>query len=103
MAGRPRRSRIGDWLLGVWVVTCAFALTWPGYAWLGNRIEPYVAGVPASLAWVVGWVVATFLPCWNTCSTQPKRNLAVPIHLATSRRCTQHSLDMKSAELWRRI
>lgn len=60
MAGRPRRSRTGDWLLGVWVVTCAFALTWPGYAWLGNRIEPYVAGVPASLAWVVGWVVATF-------------------------------------------
>jgi len=40
---------------------CLSALVWPGYAWFGNRIEPYVAGLPFSLAWVVGWVVLTFL------------------------------------------
>jgi hypothetical protein len=32
-------------------------VTWPGYAWLGNRIEPYVLGLPFSLAWIIGWVL----------------------------------------------
>jgi hypothetical protein len=36
-------------------------MTWPGYATLGNRIEPYVFGLPLSFFWVVAWVVATFL------------------------------------------
>ena len=29
--------------------------------WLGNRIEPYVLGLPFSLAWVVGWVLLSFV------------------------------------------
>ncbi|MGF1466796.1 MAG: hypothetical protein ACFCGT_11750 [Sandaracinaceae bacterium] len=40
---------------------CLLALTWPGYALLGNRVEPYVLGLPMSLAWIVGWVALTFL------------------------------------------
>lgn len=47
-------------LLGVYLAACFFALTWPGYGWLGNRIEPYVLGLPLSFAWNVGWVLATF-------------------------------------------
>ena len=52
---------IGDWLLAIYVICCAAALTWPLYDRLGNRIEPYVLGVPFSLAWVVGWVSFTFV------------------------------------------
>ena len=52
MPAGPRRSGIGDWLLGGWAVCCALALTWPGYDLLGNRITPWVAGLPMSLAWV---------------------------------------------------
>jgi hypothetical protein len=48
-------------LFSIFVVGCVGALTWPGYAWFGNRIEPYVLGLPFSLAWVVGWVVLGFL------------------------------------------
>ena len=48
-------------LFAIYVLCCLGAVTWPGYAWLGNRIEPYVLGLPFSLAWIVGWVVMTFL------------------------------------------
>ena len=48
-------------LFGIYVVCCAGAMTWPGYAWFGNRITPYVLGLPFSLAWVVGWVLLTFV------------------------------------------
>ena len=37
------------------------AMTWPVYAKFGNSIEPYVLGIPFSFAWVVGWVLATFV------------------------------------------
>jgi hypothetical protein len=49
-----------DLLFATHIVCCVGALTWPGYAWLGNRIEPFVLGLPFSLAWVVGWVLASF-------------------------------------------
>ena len=48
-------------LLGIYVIVCAGAMTWPGYAWFGNSIEPYVLGLPFSFAWVVGWVLASFV------------------------------------------
>jgi hypothetical protein len=47
-------------LLGSYMVVCAFALVWPGYAWFGNGVTPYVLGLPWSFAWNVGWVLATF-------------------------------------------
>ena len=63
-AGPRRAGRRYGWrdaLLAVHVVLCLLANTWPGYAWFGNSIEPYVLGVPFSLAWIVGWVVLTFV------------------------------------------
>ena len=57
----PRRLQLRDLLFILYVICCVGALTWPGYDWLGNRIEPLVLGVPFSLAWIVGWVWLTFL------------------------------------------
>jgi len=55
------RARLRDLLFAVYVVACLAAQVWPVYAWLGNSIEPVVLGVPFSLAWVVSWVVLTFV------------------------------------------
>ena len=48
-------------LFGLYVLLCLAAMTWPGFAWVGNRIEPRVLGLPFSLAWVVLWVLLTFV------------------------------------------
>jgi hypothetical protein len=53
--------RLRHVLFVIYVVACAFAVTWPGYAIFGNRVEPYVLGLPFSLAWNVLWVVMTCL------------------------------------------
>lgn len=53
--------KIAHPLLGAYALVCLAALTWPGYAWLGNRIEPFVLGLPFSLAWNVFWVGLTFV------------------------------------------
>jgi len=45
----------------VYVALAAFALIGPGYAWWGNKIEPYVLGLPFSFAWVALWAMATFV------------------------------------------
>ena len=55
------RDRIRNLLLGGYAVSCLLAMTWPVYARFGNSIEPYVLGLPSSLAWVVGWVLMTFV------------------------------------------
>ena len=41
-------------------VAVFLALVWPVYA-LFSGIRPRILGLPLSLAWVVGWVVAGFL------------------------------------------
>jgi TRAP-type C4-dicarboxylate transport system permease small subunit len=61
MSPEPRRRRLRDLLFASYVLCCVGALTWPGYEWLGNRIEPYVLGIPFSLAWVAGWVILSFV------------------------------------------
>lgn len=53
------RLRLG--LFAVYAVVCLAMVAWPGYALFGNSIEPYVLGLPFSLAWIVGWVLATFV------------------------------------------
>ena len=58
---RSRRPGLRNLLFALYVLCCVGALTWPGYDWLGNRIEPLVWGVPFSLAWIMGWVGLTFL------------------------------------------
>ena len=37
------------------------AMVWPGYGWFGNRIEPYVLGLPFSLFWIILWVLLSLL------------------------------------------
>lgn len=46
--------------LAVYFAVCAAALIYPGYDWLGGRIEPFVLGLPFAFAYAVGWVVLTF-------------------------------------------
>lgn len=55
------RLRLRNLLFGVYVVLCLGAVCWPGYAWFGSAITPYVFGLPFSLAWVAGWVLLTFV------------------------------------------
>jgi hypothetical protein len=50
-------GRLRHVLYGLWVVVCLCMLCWPGYAWFGSRIEPYVLGVPFSMIWVIVWVL----------------------------------------------
>jgi hypothetical protein len=47
-------------MLAVWSALVIFAITWPGYDVFGNHIDPLVLGLPFSLAWIVGWSLATF-------------------------------------------
>lgn len=51
-------------LLAAYVVVCIASLVWPVYAWVGERIEPRLLGLPPGLAWIVGWVVLTFVALW---------------------------------------
>jgi hypothetical protein len=53
--------RIRDLLFAIYVVICAAALTQPGYALFGNRVEPFVLGLPFVLVWSVGWIALTFV------------------------------------------
>ena len=48
-------------LLALFCVVFLLAVCWPGYAWAGVRIEPYVLGLPFSFAWVVGWLLTAFV------------------------------------------
>jgi hypothetical protein len=61
VSAERRRLRPRDVLFGLYVSVCLLAVTWPGYAWFGNRIEPLVLGFPFSLAWIVGWVLLSLL------------------------------------------
>lgn len=61
MNTRPPASRLPHVLFAVYLAVCLLAAIWPGYAWLGARIEPRVLGLPFSFAWTIGWVLATFL------------------------------------------
>ena len=59
---RTRRSYgLRDWLFLAYCALCLGAMTWPGYAWFGNRIEPYVLGVPFSLFWIMLWVLLSLV------------------------------------------
>ena len=51
-----RRHRL---LLSVVLIALA-ARIWPGYL-LGARIEPYVLGLPFSLAWLAGCILVVFV------------------------------------------
>ncbi len=61
MSVRPSGSRLPYVLLGIYIAVCLFAVTWPGYAWFGARVEPRIFGLPFAFAWTIGWVLATFV------------------------------------------
>ncbi len=42
------------------VLVATIALIWPVYPQFSS-VEPYVLGLPLSLAWVVGWLVIVFI------------------------------------------
>ena len=46
--------------LALWCAATLSALIWPVYDVLGNHVDPLVLGLPMSLAWIVGWCLATF-------------------------------------------
>jgi hypothetical protein len=56
MSGAPRRHKL---LLGVVLLSLAASI-WPGYL-LGDRIEPYLMGLPFSLVWLVACIVVLFI------------------------------------------
>lgn len=41
----------------------AVAVTWPGLKPF-NRVHPLILGLPFSLAWIAGWVLASMLVLW---------------------------------------
>jgi hypothetical protein len=55
------RPGLRDRLYGLFLLVCVASLGWPIYPLLGARIEPFILGVPFSLAWMIGWVVLSFL------------------------------------------
>ena len=52
-------SRTPYVLLCAYLALSLFCLIWPGYAWLGARVEPFVFGLPFAFAWHIFWVLAT--------------------------------------------
>jgi hypothetical protein len=42
------------------VLLATLALVWPVYPQVSS-VEPYVFGLPLSLAWVVGWLIVVFI------------------------------------------
>ena len=54
-------GRLRNRLYGIFLLVCVASLGWPLYPLLGGRIEPLILGVPFSLAWMIGWVLLSFL------------------------------------------
>lgn len=54
---RPRSPWIGRWAIGYFALSTV-ALVAPVYSWLGNAVEPRVLGLPWSLVYVLGVVLA---------------------------------------------
>ena len=60
MTRRESKSAWPHIAFAAYLGVCALALVWPGYALVGERIEPYVFGLPFTFAWTVGWLLASF-------------------------------------------
>lgn len=62
-----------------WTVIAAagLSLTYPVYAWVGTA-RPLVLGVPASLAWVVAWLVVVFFAVLALYRTGPDNARPAP-------------------------
>jgi drug/metabolite transporter (DMT)-like permease len=60
VARTRRRTRVRTGAALVWFSLSTVLLIAPVFPWLGNRIEPRVAGLPWSLVWVLGVVALNF-------------------------------------------
>jgi len=56
-------KRQGYAVAGAFFVLYLVAISWPGIQPF-NRIRPFVLGLPFSMAWVTGWVIAGGLVLW---------------------------------------
>ena len=45
---------------GLFALVCLLAVGWPGYPLVGNRIRPFVFGLPFSMIWNLIWVALSF-------------------------------------------
>lgn len=54
-----RRTRIRR-VVAVFFILYLLAVTWPVAGWFGAA-EPFILGLPLSLAWPVVWIVLGFL------------------------------------------
>lgn len=54
-------GRLPHVVFGIYVAACLAAMVWPVYAWVGDRIEPRVLGLPFAFAWNIIWVLASFV------------------------------------------
>jgi hypothetical protein len=61
MGDRGNGRRWPHVALAVWAALVLCLLIWPAYDWLGNRVEPYVLGLPLAFAWNALLAGATFL------------------------------------------
>ncbi|GEM_PF-5225715 len=61
-SSKAERKRLGarDRLLVLFLLVCLGSLCWPGCKYFAGRVEPMVLGIPFSLAFVVGWAIASF-------------------------------------------
>lgn len=59
-------------LFGLFLLVSLIAVASPNYAGLGNRIEPFVFGLPCSLFWNGAWVVLSFFALLAYYLTEPR-------------------------------
>lgn len=54
------RERKAGRFVAILGVICLLMMIYPLYS-LGNRVEPFVVGLPFSMFWVVLWIVVEFV------------------------------------------
>jgi hypothetical protein len=54
---------LSKYILWVHFAICTLAMIWPG-ALIGNRIEPFVMGLPFFIFWYVLWMFILFAGTW---------------------------------------
>ncbi len=65
--------RMRNALFAAFCMLCLLALVWPGYALVGNRIDPMLLGLPFSFFWNILWIVLSFVALWTYDLTDPVR------------------------------
>jgi len=56
----PPKKRSIYSLFTIFFIVCILAVVFPFYA-VGNRVTPYIMGMPFSMAWIVIWIILLFI------------------------------------------